>query len=234
MLDQNTDRMWYVIGAVIIGAAIILIINGTAPKLFASVAETFEEKTEEVTEGVEELTLTDGIGPKERDASLLKQSDIYVDTATLVSYDEATNTWVLDVKDDGAATSNGMRVIDDRFAVPFGKTLTLSYEIYIPEDAGNMIAHNDINNHPYDVYGGGWHVNDNDNQNSREHNGVNASFVNIPLNAGEWTTVSFSYTNNSPKNTEKIDLYDNSIFGVSNTTGEDVRVSIRNVRLTVK
>lgn len=57
MLDQNTDRMWYVIGAVIIGAAIILILNGTAPELFASVADTFRDKTEEVTEVI------DGIDP---------------------------------------------------------------------------------------------------------------------------------------------------------------------------
>lgn len=49
MLDQNTDRMWYVIGAVIIGAAIILILNGTVPQIFASVADTFEDKTEDVS-----------------------------------------------------------------------------------------------------------------------------------------------------------------------------------------
>ena len=29
MLDQNTDRMWYVIGAVLVGAAIVLIIHGS-------------------------------------------------------------------------------------------------------------------------------------------------------------------------------------------------------------
>lgn len=43
MLDQNTDRMWYVIGAVIIGAAIILIMNKTMPELFASVGDTFQD-----------------------------------------------------------------------------------------------------------------------------------------------------------------------------------------------
>lgn len=63
MLDQNTDRMWYVIGAVIIGAAIILILNGTAPELFASVGETFKAKTEEVTGSVDKLTMTDGAMP---------------------------------------------------------------------------------------------------------------------------------------------------------------------------
>lgn len=57
MLDQNTDRMWYVIGAVIIGAAIILILNGTAPDLFASIGESFKEKTEEA------ISVIDSIDP---------------------------------------------------------------------------------------------------------------------------------------------------------------------------
>jgi len=55
MLDQNTDRMWYVIGAVLIGAAILLLLNGTAPDLFAQVAGTYEEKTEEATASADEI-----------------------------------------------------------------------------------------------------------------------------------------------------------------------------------
>lgn len=47
MLDQNTDRIWYVIGAVLIGAAIILLLNGTAPNLFAQVAGTMKDHTDE-------------------------------------------------------------------------------------------------------------------------------------------------------------------------------------------
>lgn len=74
MLDQNTDRMWYVIGAVIIGAAIILILNGTMPNLFASVAETFETKTEEVTGSVDQLTMTDGIMPVQPNPNLIPES----------------------------------------------------------------------------------------------------------------------------------------------------------------
>lgn len=45
MLDQNTDRMWYVIGAVLVGAATILIANGTLPQMFASVTESFDNVT---------------------------------------------------------------------------------------------------------------------------------------------------------------------------------------------
>lgn len=43
MLDQNTDRMWYVIGAVLIGAAIIFGMNTFMPETFASVGGMFED-----------------------------------------------------------------------------------------------------------------------------------------------------------------------------------------------
>lgn len=55
MLDQNTDRLWYVIGAVLVGAAIILLLNGTAPDLFAQVAGAYEDLTEDATSGAESL-----------------------------------------------------------------------------------------------------------------------------------------------------------------------------------
>lgn len=70
MLDQNTDRLWYVIGAVLLGAAIILLLNGAVPQLFASVGETFQTKAEKATESAEEINknyfdssmaLTDGV-----------------------------------------------------------------------------------------------------------------------------------------------------------------------------
>lgn len=51
MLDQNTDRMWYVIGAVLVGAAIILIANGTLPQMFASVTDSFENVSKEALDG---------------------------------------------------------------------------------------------------------------------------------------------------------------------------------------
>lgn len=41
MLDQNTDRMWYVIGAVLIGAALILGANTLFPGLMSSVSTSF-------------------------------------------------------------------------------------------------------------------------------------------------------------------------------------------------
>lgn len=76
MLDQNTDRMWYVIGAVIIGAAIILILNGTVPEMFASVGETFKAKTENVRTDVSDITMTDGAMPQKREEVFFDMQDI--------------------------------------------------------------------------------------------------------------------------------------------------------------
>lgn len=36
MLDQNTDRMWFVIGALVVGAGIILLANKTIPEIFGN------------------------------------------------------------------------------------------------------------------------------------------------------------------------------------------------------
>lgn len=57
MLDQNTDRMWYVIGAVIVGAALIFIMNGSVPSIFASVSDIFRDKTDETNSIVEEIVM---------------------------------------------------------------------------------------------------------------------------------------------------------------------------------
>lgn len=57
MLDQNTDRMWFVIGALVIGAGIILLANKTMPELFAKVGRTFDEMTDEGVDGASELAV---------------------------------------------------------------------------------------------------------------------------------------------------------------------------------
>lgn len=41
MLDQNTDRMWYVIGAVLIGAAIIFAANALFDGVIFAQIDTF-------------------------------------------------------------------------------------------------------------------------------------------------------------------------------------------------
>lgn len=41
MLDQNTDRMWFVIGALVVGAGIILLANSLFPSMFKNITNTF-------------------------------------------------------------------------------------------------------------------------------------------------------------------------------------------------
>lgn len=55
MLDQNTDRMWYVIGALVVGAGIILLANKAMPEIFASVTDSFEKVSNSAKGGVEEV-----------------------------------------------------------------------------------------------------------------------------------------------------------------------------------
>ena len=55
MLDQNTDRMWYVIGALVVGAGIILLANKAMPEMFASVMDSFENVADESIGSIENI-----------------------------------------------------------------------------------------------------------------------------------------------------------------------------------
>lgn len=57
MLDQNTDRMWYVIGALVIGAGIILLANKAMPEIFANVSKSMEGVTGDASKVASELTV---------------------------------------------------------------------------------------------------------------------------------------------------------------------------------
>ena len=68
MLDQNTDRMWYVIGALVVGAGIILLANKTIPEVFANVTESLKGVADKgiaaggelgIFESVEKVVYTD-------------------------------------------------------------------------------------------------------------------------------------------------------------------------------
>ena len=107
MLDQNTDRMWYVIGAVIVGAVLIFLMNGTFPTLFANVGTTFEEKVGQTTE------MTDGIRP-------IAQNLIDVDAMTVKKY--------VNHQTGGYATAGGGEyyAVTDYIRVTPGTTLELT------------------------------------------------------------------------------------------------------------
>lgn len=60
MLDQNTDRMWFVIGALVVGAGIILLANKTMPEVFANVADAFKGVADESTKSASKLKVQQG------------------------------------------------------------------------------------------------------------------------------------------------------------------------------
>ncbi|WP_180229124.1 hypothetical protein [Bacillus wiedmannii] len=48
MLDQNTDRSWWMIGAVIVGAALVGVVSVAFPDLTESVIGLFKDKLSSV------------------------------------------------------------------------------------------------------------------------------------------------------------------------------------------
>lgn len=60
MLDQNTDRMWFVIGAVIVGAAIIFIANSMFPTMFTNISGVFNGKIADMTTSIGKMTPNTG------------------------------------------------------------------------------------------------------------------------------------------------------------------------------
>ena len=111
MLDQNTDRMWFVIGAVIVGAAIIFIANGTLPTLFASVSESFEEATTKGTSVIDEIRFDDRITKNFEvmgDTKVVNSSFVHT-----TSFQVGENTITLDVPLRSANNSARDRVFLD-------------------------------------------------------------------------------------------------------------------------
>lgn len=60
MLDQNTDRMWFVIGAVLIGAGLIAAANLLFPELFAQMAASFRGMLDNATGGLSDIDFDGG------------------------------------------------------------------------------------------------------------------------------------------------------------------------------
>lgn len=120
MLDQNTDRLWYVIGSVLIGAAIILLLNGTVPDLFAQVAGTYEEKTGEATNAIEYLS--------PRPANLLN------------NYDLTWNRWPYVENGELSIREFEESFITEEISVEPSTTLELVPANYTPENSSPTIA----------------------------------------------------------------------------------------------
>lgn len=215
MLDQNTDRLWYVIGAVLVGAALILSANTFFPTAFASVGSSFQNAlhlyaSPEATFSDENIVMADDLTVSRHYGS------------DLVDYDESTGTWTIDVKPGASKFSGGLDVKNGGVLIPYGSAYRLSYEVLAPVA---LSAHNDIDNTPTERsdHFGKRGVNDNDKMIWRRHS-YNRSVPN------EWTKMSYTYYNQHEDNTDEVGLYDNSEFGLVNNTDEVVQIKIRKVK----
>jgi hypothetical protein len=121
--------------------------------------------------------------------------------ATSFSYDKTTDTYTIVSPVVSTVWGTGAAVkYDDnhKVLIPYGKTYILSFEVKVPQALSINI---DINN--YAVSGSSWAGNDNDDGSTRGQ-----SSYSIPANT--WTKVWVRWANTNTKNTNKVDLYDNS------------------------
>lgn len=234
MLDQNTDRMWYVIGALVVGAAIILIANGTLPQMFASVTQRFETVTGRATDGALDAA---GVEIRYMQDNEVKPST-YPRAARYESYDIDSRTWTLSVAPFNGELngfpvardtpwSGGLTIKDGAAVVPYGGKMRISYEIKTPVDT---TIKNDINNSP--VEGAYWGIkqgrstNDNDSWDDRV--GEDGE-----IEAETWTRFEYGYTNLSQYNVDQVAIYDWSTFGAYNPTDDWMEIQIRNLKFEV-
>lgn len=125
--------------------------------------------------------------------------------ATSFSYDKTTDTYTIVSPVVSTLWGIGAAVkYDDnhKVLIPYGKTYILSFEVKVPQALSINI---DINN--YAVSGSSWAGNDNDAGSARGQ-----SSYSIPANT--WTKVWVRWANTNTKNTNKVDLYDNSSIGL--------------------
>lgn len=138
----------------------------------------------------------------------LRESWVTNRNAQSATYDSATKTWTIKLAAGGGdAYSQGLRftsAADRNLVIPYGQTAIISMEIK-PEY--NCQFGMDINNYP--MSGSAWTGNDNDN---RDESVVSPGYS---LIGGQWNKISYTVANTSPKNTNKVDIYDSqSNFGV--------------------
>ncbi len=226
MLDQNTDRMWYVIGAIVIGAAIIAMGLNIFSDSFDSVDEQFASVIGVASENIEGLRVYDNV---------INPDHIKTSSADIVDYEyiDGSGVWTLDVRkhtnpavwqNSGLTVRNDVRGVE----VPFGERLTVSYEIYVLDGYENVESRIDINNSLDNSHSG----NDNDELTLRNYNGKGHRDYYSKLETGKWNKLWYSFSNTDiDKNPNKLPIYDYSNMGVRGiSTTEPVRIKVRNIK----
>lgn len=130
------------------------------------------------------------------------------------SYDAETDTWSVTGKSGASSWGTGLRIIDKKMFIPSGSWVTLSFDVWTPNDANWAV---DVNNRYANK---DTTTNDNDDIAKRTTSPK-------ALKANTWTRVWSTW---KAKDGED-DMYDYSMFGVVNNTGVDQLYKFRRIKL---
>ena len=136
------------------------------------------------------------------------------------SFDDATNTWTLTATAGNTDTWGcGLVISGNKVLVPYGQTYVLSFEIKVPRTCS---WNTDVNN--YAASGSSWSGNDNDETAKRKTSSKS-------LVPNQWVKCWILWSNTHSSNTNKVDLYDNTNFGVvMKDDTSDMTFQIRNIK----
>lgn len=151
--------------------------------------------------------------------NLIRKADLGQNNST-ATYDGTTNTWTVNATAGaGGAWGCGLIVKNKNASVPYGKAYVLSFEIKVPRACSWNC---DVNN--YALTGSSWSGNDNDVTSKRTTSSKS-------LAANQWIKCWVKWENTNPNNTNKVDIYDNSHFGVvMKDETSNMTYQIRNVK----
>ena len=151
--------------------------------------------------------------------NLIRKSNITTYKSTLVSFDEETNTYTLQVANGSDNTwGAGIALTGNNITIPYGKNYICSFEILVPVNCNWNVKQN-----YYPVIGTSWNGTDNDDNSKR-------STSTKSLTANVWTKCWFKTVNTHNLNSSKVELKDNSNFGIINNTGKAISYKIRNIK----
>lgn len=145
--------------------------------------------------------------------------DVIKGTVAVPTYDALTHTWTITATNgEGSTWGAGLRIGSNKVIAPYGATFIVSFEIKVPVACEWNV---DVNTYPTE--GTAWAGNDNDNISFRKTSSKS-------LVPGKWIKCWYSFVNNDSRNTLYSDIYDNSTFGVRNSTGSSMTYNLRNIK----
>lgn len=149
--------------------------------------------------------------------NLLRKGDTGQSSST-ATLDEDTNTWTITAP-AGNTNICGLYTRNKNVLIPYGKTLIVSFDIKVPIACSWTL---DVNNYP--LTGAKWSTNDHDYVPSRKNSATS-------LPADEWVRCWFMYTNAHSGNTNKVELYDATSFGLRMTNQtENIVYQVKNIK----